>query len=249
MRFLFLLAHGRSGSTAVQKVLNTLPGYCIRGEAGGLARHLALAQHTAHMLPARFAKAQPPDAPWFGAGDVDPQGFARDLTEAFTRNILRPPEGTRVAGFKEIRFLPKVEVRIGGEPYEAEDGIDDAAFERLIETLLNGFGEARIILLSRSPAVTAGSGWYQAFDRDQVIQRLTACAARFDATAARDSDRIFRLHHEDFDKDPEGLRPLLDWLAEPMAPEALAQALAERLTHASDIPKRHQNVGKNTPTG
>lgn len=244
MRFLFVVAHGRSGSTALQKVLNALPGHCIRGESGGIIRHLALAHHITRGLPERFADASDPAAPWFGAGQVNAAEFGPDLARAFATHILRPPPGTRVAGFKEVRFLPKVETRIGGEPYEAEDGLDDPEFDALMDLLLTGFGPARVVLLSRDPAATAQSGWYRAFDRDQVIARLTACATRFDAAAARDPARVFRLHHAAFAADPEGLRPLLDWLGEDLAPATLAALLKPRLTHAAGIPKRHRKAVK-----
>jgi hypothetical protein len=32
MQYLFIVTHGRSGSTALMRVLNALPGYCIRGK-------------------------------------------------------------------------------------------------------------------------------------------------------------------------------------------------------------------------
>ena len=42
--------------------------------------------------------------PWYGADSTDPDAFACSLADAFVRDILKPTPGTRVAGFKEIRF-------------------------------------------------------------------------------------------------------------------------------------------------
>ena len=43
--FVFVVTYGRSGSTLLQNVLNTIPGYCIRGENANTLAHLAKACH------------------------------------------------------------------------------------------------------------------------------------------------------------------------------------------------------------
>ncbi len=105
--YIFILTYGRSGSTLVQGVLNSIPGVLIRGENNGTLRSLIRAWTSLSISKVGFAgDLDSPKHAWFGMNEWDADGYGRDLAGAFVRNILRPRFDTRVVGFKEIRYFP-----------------------------------------------------------------------------------------------------------------------------------------------
>ena len=136
------------------------------------------------------------------------------------QDILRPPEGTRVTGFKEIRYMA--------------DDLHDALYWAMIRFLLFDIGDARLVILTRDAAATARSGWFRDAPFEPTVAQIRRTQARLRETARRHPQKSFLLDHAAFDGTPEGLRPLLDWLGEAMSPDALQAALAPRLTHAQE---------------
>ena len=104
----------------------------------------------------------------------------------------------------------------------------------MMQFLLFGIGEARLILLTRDADAIARSGWFREKPFAQTRDHIARTHDRLRSTAERYPARSFLLDHADFDGDPEGLRPLFDWLGEEMPAETLHAALAPRLTHAQE---------------
>ncbi len=141
------------------------------------------------------------------------------LVRGLINDILKPPDGTLVTGFKEIRYL--------------KDEIYDYLYWPLIRFLLFEIGEGQIVLLTRDPEEVAKSGWFRDIDRDTILPRIRASQERFRETAQAFPKRTFLIDHSDFDGNPEGLRPLLTWLGEKMEVATLDAVLRERLTHGN----------------
>lgn len=230
--YLFIVTYGRSGSTVLLSVLNAIPGIVVRGENGHLCRALRQIVATVETAPdfvrrraavvvapgdrplaLRDTLCTPAD-PWFGAERVDPDAVGRALCEAFVRTVLQVPAGTRVAGFKEIRYL---------------DHVDDIADE--LDFLRRFFPGARFVFLTRDHRAVMASGWYVRMSRIVTARRLRAADAAFARYAARHPDICHALRHEDFAENPEAFRPLFAFLGEPFDRAAVAAILDRRLTH------------------
>ena len=216
----FIVTYGRSGSTLLQNLLNSIDGYCIRGENHAALMHLAEAwDAVAHgeVMRGHRIDASPtgPDHPWYGAEMVDPEALGRGLADVFTREVLRPPEGTRIAGFKEIRF----------RMYRPE-------LERYVDFLTRFFAGARFIFNTRDHAAVARSGWWAQMDPEMVRTELEGAEEGFARMrAVLDPDRFIEMHYDDYAGRPEALRPLFDWLGEPFDAGHVARVIDRRLTH------------------
>lgn len=219
MKHVFIVTFGRTGSTALLKVLNAIDGACIRGQNGALLCSLAVAtQNLQEKFRERSGnRARLTGNPWYGIGEAEPDAFARSLADSFTSHVLRPPEGTRITGFKEINYT--------------DETLTDRDFRATLEFMLTYFEDARVIFLTRDPAEASQSGWWQDRDQDIVIDVLEMTVERFEKAHAAFPERSFLLDHSAFDRNPKGLRPLLDWLDEDLSDAALAAALEERLLH------------------
>jgi hypothetical protein len=217
--YVFIVTYGRSGSTLLQLVLNSIPGYCIRGENANalfrLAQAWAAIETAEPMRGARIAgEATGPDHPWFGAERADPDRLGRGLAEVFVRETLSLPGGTRVGGFKEIRFH-----LAGGE------------VESYLDFITRFFPNPRFVFNTRSHQATARSGWWARMDPAAVKAELTSAERVFARMQKRLGNRAIALHYDDYAQDPEALRPLFDFLGEPFDAAQVAALTARRLSH------------------
>lgn len=224
--YLFLVTYGRSGSTVTQNLLNAIPGYCIRGENANaiyplckmidtLERNREITTHRAQRagLVKRAKLLGTPADPWFGAEDIDIDRLARGMFNVFAREVLRIPPGTRVAGFKEIRYL------------------QDVTFvPRQLEIMQHHFPRARILFLTRDHAQVAASAWFSRQPPDNFLPQLAHADAAFTAYAASHPG-CFHLDYATLIQGPQALRPLLDFLGEEMHEDKIAEVLGQRLTH------------------
>lgn len=217
MQYLFIVTYGRTGSTAVQMALNALPGYCIRGENGGVLELLARSSNAvanAQADPSR--QTTDPTHPWYGIEDVDQGTFGGEFKKLFVDHVLRPPAGTRVAGFKEIRYA----------------WLSDEQFFGFLEFAQKHFSP-RFIFLTRDPQEASRSGMWA--NENSAFKQLKLARDRLEkATTSYDG---FLLDHSEFAKDPEGIRPLVEWLGED--PRPAIESLGTRLTHMQQFNRKN----------
>lgn len=224
--YLFLVTYGRSGSTVTQNLLNAIPGYVIRGENANaiypLCNMIATlsdnaeikthrAQHQGRVKPAKILGT--PADPWFGAEEIDLDRLAKGAFDLFAREVLHIPQGTRVAGFKEIRYFQ-----------------DLAFLPRQLEIMQSHFPRARFLFLTRDHGQIAASAWFSKRDPQSLLQQLAAADSAFAAYAASHAD-CFQLDHAQLLEGPEALRPLFDFLGEELRVDVVAEVLARQLTH------------------
>ncbi len=219
MKHVFIITFGRTGSTALLKALNAIDGACIRGQNGGILRYVAESVESLREHKREKVGRGEPGAgnPWYGIDEVNVKGFAKSLAEAFERNVLAPPPGTRITGFKDIRYTDEV--------------LNDRQFESVLRFLLDNFDDPHVIFLTRDPAEACKSGWWQDRDQDVVIDVLEMTNERFRNAHAAFPRRTFLIDHSEFDGTPAGLQPLLHWLGEDIPEAALTEALSARLLH------------------
>lgn len=212
-RYVFIVTYGRTGSTVLQKLLNTMPGVYVAGENHGIVRGLFEAWRNATVLQDRYGHGhQAVDDPWYGALAADPDALAVQLRQAFLTTILKPPRGSRIIGFKEIRYL-------------VPDLAEQLAFMAM------AFAPAAFVFNRRSVDAVAKSGWWKEADKD----KLAADVARFDAItsafAAANPDRCIMLDYDRWTVDPDALRPVHDLLGAPFDGNRVAELLKVRLMH------------------
>ncbi|MET9019151.1 sulfotransferase [Actinopolymorpha sp. NPDC004070] len=209
LRYLFVVTYGRSGSTLLMSLLDGTPGYCIRGENGG-GLHRLFEYHSAALdARVRWAGDEPltPQNPWYGIDEYPPALAVARMRQLVTETLLRPEPGTRVAGFKEIRWW--------------QSPPDD--YLAFVETLFPG---ARFILNTRNLADVARSRWNN--HTPNALADLAMLEGRLREAVDKRAERGYHVHFDDYVKDPSALRGLFDWLGEGYNEERVARTLAVR---------------------
>lgn len=209
--YLFVVTYGRSGSTLAAGLLNSLPGYLIRGENRDALHHLFLFHHT--MLTEKTRKPvkrlRMRTDPYFGIGDFPVQRSIAGVRRLAIDTVLRPRPDTRVTGFKEIRW-------------------NHPDLEEYVAWLREVFPGARFLVNTRDHADVLKSKWWAAGDPDQAARNLDSVERRILALADSLGDAAYRIHYDDYVADPTVLRGMFAWLGEPFDEAAVRATLAVR---------------------
>ena len=152
-------------------ILNSIPGWLLRGENRHAMRHLYEFHRSGLAEKARVdpARASQPTHPWFGIESFPEQVSLEHIRALAEATLLRPEPDTRVTGYKEIRWYD-------------DDLPDFLAFLRQV------FPGARFVLNTRNlEDVAASNYWTHKDDPLGQVQRNEAkmlAAAEGRATAS-----------------------------------------------------------------
>lgn len=206
--YVFVVTHGRSGSTLLTGILNSIPGYLVRGENQGYVHHLFKA-HRAVMArrQSQLASGEPTTSthPWFGVEDYPP-GVALDhMRRLVVDTLLRPAPDSRVLGFKEIR-------------YGQQDVVEHLTFLRTL------FPSTKFVFNTRNREEVLRSDWWADRDPADLDVILTRMAAAEEAHA----DVSCHVHYDDYRDDAAALQPLFDFLGEEFDVDTVREVMAVR---------------------
>jgi len=207
--FLVVLGSGRSGTTIIQHLLNSIPGFDLRGENGGsvwpLIDAIALL-HDFRTGDARWASNASTD-PWMGFQNIDIEKFESGLIETFVEEVLRPEASARVIGFKEIRFPLK--------------GLGNSIqhIQRLIP-------RTRFVLAFRNPSSIARSGWWPKQPRAERTIGRQQQALR--GVAKSLGERAFSIEYETFHNEESSRVDFFNWLGEEYDSQSVNMVLRTR---------------------
>lgn len=207
--YLFVVTYGRSGSTLLMGLLNTLPGYLIRGENRDALHHLFLFDKTMRTESGRGPRRRlrEPTHPFYGIAGYPKERAVRQLRRIATDTVMRPQEDTRVTGFKEIRW------------YHPD-------LEEYVAWLAEVFPGARFLVNTRNHEDVLRSKWWA--EGEDKSQHLLELEKRILELADSLGDAAYRVHYDDYVADPSVLRGLFSWLGEEFDEATVRATMAVR---------------------
>ena len=228
----FVVTYGRSGSTLTQKILNAIPGYCIRGENANITQYLSMVAEI--VAQEQFFKSRrlnislspeerssylrdiigTPSDPWYGAELVDPQDLRLSLLNVFSEKILQLPPDCRVGDFKEIRQV-----------------MHPGFFKQHLDTIRTSFPNTKFIFQARNWEDVARSKWWANKPRDAVRERILTANRLFSEYQESHPEICFILEYEKYAKGATYVRSILDFLGENLSEESISNILKKKLTH------------------
>jgi hypothetical protein len=225
-----IITYGRSGSTLLQGLLNSIEGCVVRGENYNMCHGLFLAYRAL-----QETKAQPNididslsvTHPWFGAVWLDEQRFLRDARELVYHQLMPENAGAfpQCLGFKEIRYFPA-----------------NNNFYAYLNFLSKLFPNPAFIFLTRDHGQVLQSAWWKDKEKFEVKKELE----QFDAIISNYIERknfVFRLDYSDMTDRTPRLKELFDFLGAPYIEEKIDQVLAVKHSYNyASIPLQRQAV-------
>ena len=207
LQYLFVITYGRSGSTLLQGILNSIPGYLIRGENRDALYHLGTGHRALDEARKHHDKAVAPWDSWYGIGGYEPEVALQMLRTTVLTTLLKPEADTRVIGYKEIRWWHH----------------DWAAHLRFLQAAFPG---ARFVINTRSHEKVSQSKWWA--DVPDALGALAAYEEQLDRMEKVLGESVYRLHFDDYLADPGLLEGFFDWLGEPFDRAAVEAVMAIR---------------------
>ncbi|MER6977268.1 sulfotransferase [Streptomyces carpinensis] len=209
LEYLFVLTYGRSGSTLLQNLLNSIPGVLVRGENHGVLYELYRFHSKVLHHRDRLARPLPlpPFHPWWGIDGYPEEEALAGMRRLVLDTLIRPRPDSRIVGFKEITW-------------PEEDLAEYVAFLRRL------FPGARFVFNTRNLADVARSKWWATMP--DAAERLARIEQRMTEVVAGLGDAAVRVHYDDYCADPDALRPMHCWLGGEFDPERVRTVMAVR---------------------
>lgn len=211
----FIVTYGRSGSTLLQRVIQTVPGMCFRGENSGTLEMLFKSAVRASATRHEFGQWNPPpEHPWHGAQLINPQQFSAALAQVFINEIIKPDPEHRWIGFKEIRF------------YEL-----DTEFIPFLDWIFETFPNPFFLFNTRNHEDVAKSAWWADRDKTELIKLLEQMDDRFELYQRKRPDRSFINSYAQLTKNPKSIKPFFKKMGVRYDHKKIQQVMQEKLTH------------------
>ena len=231
LRYLTVVTYGRTGSTALQAALNTLPGVLVRGENYSALRGLeTYVQAIAETADRHHAKR--PRHPWYGSASINPQAILDDQRRHVIEHVLAPKKDTSVIGFKEVRYEPG-----HFESYEVM-----LSYLLFLNKLFPGI---TYILNVREPEAAARSGWWP--NHEDPIAALTQSRdwlveATHDLNTILGTQQAHLLSYEDWQANPDALIKAFAAMQLPSNDAGVKEALAVKLDHGPHAQESEETI-------
>ena len=208
--YLLMLTYGRSGSTLLQGVINSTPGYLMRGENRDALHHLFTYHHVLVKEGAEAERADTPRSAWYGIDEYAATAAVAQMRELVVTTLLRPKPDTKVVGFKEIRWW-------------------HGDWREYLDFLLALFPGVRFVVNTRDHEAVAKSKWWA--ERENPLKMLERYERRLNDMGDFLGDRAYKVHYDDYVADHEALRGLFDWLGAPFDRETVDAVMAVKHSH------------------
>lgn len=212
---IFIVTYGRSGSTLLQSILQSIPGSHIVGENFNVLEGLFRTSQRVRKARRKWGgKEHPDNHPWYNADKIRPVSFEKSVVDIFVEDVLRPPKDVRWYGFKEIRF-PAL-------------GDDFAAYLNFHK---RNFPNAFFVFNSRKGEDVANSAWWKKKPRKEVLEMVHDMDKRFADFAAANPECSHHVFFENTIKDAASLQPLFDKIGEPFDLPVIQNILKRPAAH------------------
>lgn len=218
---IFIVTYGRSGSTLLQSILQTIPGALIRGENYLAMESLFIANRRVTKTVNMHKSKKPElDHPWYGADKIDVEQFNRKMVDAFIDEVLQPDESTRWLGFKEIRYP-----------------MTGKSFESFLLYMQTYYKNPIFVFNSRNAEDVSISAWLKKSPKKKVLEKVRTMDRKFRDFCSKYPHISHHVTFEDLLADPGCLRPLFEKMGEKYDADKVAKVLQKKLIHGHRTPK------------
>ena len=214
----FVVTYGRSGSTLLQGILNTIPGYRITGENYNFAfKVFESYQALVDVKEFEFTKnASSPSHPYYGVPEIDLEEYLQSCATLIYNTLV--PSGYRSTikrfGFKEIRYMYIMD-----------------KFEPYLSFLMSAFPNSKIIFNLRSLDDVMKSAWWARADQVSTRIKMERADTAFMTYVAENPDHSFLIRYEDVVANNGRVADMFDFLGAAYVASSINETLG--IEHSS----------------
>jgi tetratricopeptide (TPR) repeat protein len=208
---ILVITYGRSGSTLLQGILNTINNVVIRGENGNIFYDFFKIYKKLGELKQNHQSAILPKDPWFGIGSIDENGLLDHFKETARTLLLaeQANEAQAVYGFKEIRYAESV-----GEQ-----------LPEYLDFLSSIFPNPAFVFNTRKLDDVLRSAWWKESNLEVARQTLMNAENRFNEYVSSHTN-CFQITYEDIVNQSGKLQAMFEFLGAPYSKEQIEIILA-----------------------
>ncbi len=214
---ILIVTYGRSGSTLLQGVLNSIDGVLIRGENANMCYYMFQTYNS--ILRAKEGKGRgntSVESAWYGVEFLDETDFINHqrsfVSSALLADQVENPN-IKCVGFKEIRYTIR-DIAYG--------------FNNYLDFLRKLFPNVAFVFNTRNIQDTKNSSWWSTQNPDRVEKLLKKTERRFEKYVNKYPKNTFLVTYEDVLAKTERLEQLFDFLGASYNSSAVDKVLEER---------------------
>ena len=212
-RFVFVVTYGRSGSTLLNGILNTIPNACIRGENDGALIHIYRSVRALERARDNWkTRHDAPASPWYGNQAIDVESYRQTVIQAFIDSVLNPPADSELLGFKEIRYTDR--------------DMSDREFSKFMTFINESFPNPCFIFNFRNPRDVRKSKWWRRTWRSRSI--INRAAKRFEIAYQENREQSYKVSYDEYVADPSSLAGLFEFLGAPFDLSRIQSVLSNK---------------------
>lgn len=213
---IFIVTYGRSGSTLLQSILQSIPGAHITGENDNLIMILWTAYKKANGAKNAWGPkgGEKLTNPWYGTHNYRPNYFANRLIDAFVDEIIRPNTDCTWFGFKEIRY---------------EEFGDDLPL--VLDFMARTFKNSYFVFNTRNAESVAKSGWWKNKNPEEVKEMVHTQDSRFEKYANNHPENSFKISYDSLISNPLAIKPFFEMVNEIFDLSEIEKILNNKLNH------------------
>lgn len=224
---IFIVTYGRSGSTLLQGIINSIDGCLVRGENHNFCFSLYQAYLSLENTEKRNKKISNSTSAWFGSELLNSSLFKKQLGSIVKTQLLADEDATQIEciGFKEVRYVHLTKEQIIG----------------YLDFLSQFMGKGAIVFLTRDLQDVAKSAWWGERDKEEVTEMLR----KFENTMHQYSeanDHVFHIDYKDLVEGSGKLEKLFQFLGAPYRSDIIQSVLAIKHSYQhKQVQKRADN--------
>ncbi len=214
---ILIVTYGRSGSTLLQGVLNSIDGCLIRGENYNFC--YGLFKSYQRLLQAKLRlHSNTPQHPWYGAKLLDEEvflGYAGKMIKDLLLADEKDNQEIICYGFKEIRYTK----------------LSTAELFDYLSFFTKVMPRVAFIFNTRNMKDVVKSGWWVDYDPENTITELERTESNF-KTYLQNHDNCFHIDYSDVVAKSDRLVALFEFLGAPYSEDKVNEVLS--LPHSYD---------------
>lgn len=214
-----IVTYGRTGSTLLQGLLNSIDGYYIKGENCNFIfklfesqTRLLRAMEHGNNTSASALNSQGATHPFFGAEKHNLFLFKQDCRLLIKHQLLSVEPTPRVFGFKEVRYIDEIDNDLAG----------------YLEFLKEVFPNPCFLILDRDFDSVKNSAWWKDGDHDILFSKIEKFRSYLSIFCVENSARCFTIDYGDIVIKNDRLKELFTFLGEFYVEDRVDAVLAMR---------------------